>query len=79
MKALQNVLPKYLRLIWKEANKVSDVIIAGLFMAGLVGLTMGLLFVMGLDKWQSKVLSFVICSCETLWSIYNKLNGEVQS
>lgn len=51
MKALQNVLPKYLRLIWKEANKVSDVIIAGLFMAGLVGLTMGLLFVMGLDKW----------------------------
>ena len=42
---------------------MSDVIIAGLLMAGLVGLPIGLLFAIGSDTWWGKVLSFVIfCS-----------------
>ena len=47
---------------------MSDVIIAGLIMGGLVGLPVGWLFAMGLDKWWGKVLSFVIC-CSIFFSI----------
>lgn len=47
---------------------MSNVIIAGLIMGGLVGLPVGWLFAMGLDKWWGKVLSFVIC-CSIFFSI----------
>lgn len=40
---------------------MSDVIIAGLIMAGIIGLPVGLLIAIGRDHWLSKVLSFVIC------------------
>ena len=47
---------------------MSDIIIAGLIMGGLVGLPVGWLLSMGLDKWWGKVLSFVIC-CSIFFSI----------
>ena len=40
---------------------MSDVIIAGLFMVGLVGLFIGLIIFIGCDIWWGKVLLFVIC------------------
>lgn len=40
---------------------MSDVIIAGLIMAGIIGLPVGLLIAIGRDHWWSKLLSFVIC------------------
>lgn len=40
---------------------MSDVIIAGLLMGGLIGLPVGLVIAIGRDTWWGKVLSFVIC------------------
>lgn len=40
---------------------MSDVIIAGLLMAGLIGLSVGLIIAISRDHWWSKVLSLVIC------------------
>ena len=40
---------------------MSDVIIAGLLMGGLIGLPVGLIIAIGRDTWWGKVLSFVIC------------------
>ena len=40
---------------------MSDVIICGLLMGGLVGLPVGLIIAIGRDTWWGKVLSFVIC------------------
>ena len=40
---------------------MSDVIIAGLVMGGLIGLPVGLIIAIGRDTWWGKVLSFIIC------------------
>lgn len=40
---------------------MSDIIIAGLLMGGIVGLPVGLIVAIGRDTWWSKILSFVIC------------------
>lgn len=40
---------------------MSDIIIAGLFMGGIIGLPIGLIVAMGRDTWWGKVLSFIIC------------------
>ena len=40
---------------------MSDIIIAGLLMGGLIGLPIGLIFAIERDTWRGKVLSFIIC------------------
>ena len=40
---------------------MSDVIICGLLMGGLIGLPVSLVIAIGRDTWWGKVLSFVIC------------------
>lgn len=40
---------------------MSDIIITGLFVGGIIGLPIGLIVAIGRDTWWGKVLSFVIC------------------
>lgn len=47
---------------------MSDVIIAGLLMCGIVGLPIGLLFAIGRDTWWGKLLSLIIC-CTILFGV----------
>lgn len=47
---------------------MSDVIIAGLLMCGIVGLPIGLLFAIGRDTWWGKLLSLIIC-CAILFGV----------
>ena len=54
---------------------MSDVIIAGLLMGGLIGLPIGLVIAMGFNKWWSKLLTFIVC-CAIFFSIGTML-GQV--
>lgn len=40
---------------------MSDIIVAGLLMGGIIGLPIGLIIAIGRDTWWGKVLSFIIC------------------
>lgn len=40
---------------------MSDVIVGGLLMGGLLGLPVGLVIAIGRDHWWSKILAIVIC------------------
>ena len=47
---------------------MSDVIIAGLLMAGLVGLPAGLLIAISRDHWWSKLIAIII-SCAIFFGV----------
>lgn len=47
---------------------MSDIIIAGLLMGGIIGLPIGLIVAIGRDTWWGKVLSFIIC-CSIFFGI----------
>lgn len=47
---------------------MSDIIVAGLLMGGIVGLPIGLIIAIRHDTWRSKVLSFIIC-CSVFFGV----------
>lgn len=47
---------------------MSDIIIVGLLMGGIIGLPIGLIVAIGRDTWWGKVLSFIIC-CSIFFSV----------
>lgn len=47
---------------------MSDIIVAGLLIGGIMGLPIGLIIAIGRDTWRSKVLSFIIC-CSVFFGV----------